>query len=206
MPAVDRKAHWEAIYATRAPQEVSWYQASPKLSLALIAATGVGNDARIIDVGGGASTLADHLLDAGFTNLTVLDISATALQRAQERLGPRAEQVTWIEADITAATLPGTYDVWHDRAVFHFLTDPEDRKRYLAAAERALPSGGHLILATFSLQGPPTCSGLEVVRYSRESLSGELGDRFHLVETREELHRTPRNATQAFLYARFRKA
>ena len=147
---MDRKAHWETIYTTKAPTDVSWFQASPDLSLELIAATGAGKNARIIDVGGGASVLVDQLLDAGCIRVTVLDISATALRHAKERLGPRAERVTWIEADVTAGTLAGTFDVWHDRAVFHFLTDPEDRARYLDAVDRAVPTGGHVIIAPFA--------------------------------------------------------
>ena len=202
---MDRKVHWDAIYTTKSPDEVSWFQASPELSLTLIAATGVGKDVRIIDVGGGASVLVDRLLDAGFSRLTVLDISAAALRRARERLGKRAGQVTWLEADITAGTLAGTFDVWHDRAVFHFLTDPEDRKQYLDAVDRAVPAGGHIIIAAFDPEGPPRCSGLEVQRYSPEALQQELGGRFELVETRQEIHTTPSKAQQAFLYCRFRK-
>ena len=203
---MDRKAHWETIYAGKAPTEVSWYQASPALSLELIEATGAGKDARIIDVGGGASLLVDTLLDRGCTDLTVLDISANALRRAKERLGREAGRVTWLEADVTAGGLAGPYDLWHDRAVFHFLTDPKDRQRYVSAADRAIAPGGHLIIATFSLQGPPKCSGLDVTRYSPQTLREALGDRFQLVETREELHTTPANVRQAFLYARFRKS
>lgn len=199
------KAHWEAIYSAKAPDEVSWFQASPELSLALIAATGVGKSARIIDIGGGASVLVDRLLDGGFTQVTVLDISAAALARAKQRLGDRAGGVTWMEANVTTAELPGPFHLWHDRAVFHFLTAAEDRQRYRQAAERAVPPGGHLILATFSLAGPPRCSGLEVVRYSASTLQQELGESFELVETREEIHTTPAKAQQAFLYARFRK-
>ena len=202
---MNRKAHWETIYATKAPDEVSWYQASPDFSLALISATGAGKDARIIDIGGGASRLVDALVEAGFTKLTVLDISPTALRRARERLGGRAGQVTWLEADVTAGPMSGTFDVWHDRAVFHFLTEAGDRARYVSAAERALSAGGHLILATFAPDGPPRCSGLPVTRYSAEDLRRELGVAFELVETRTEQHATPMNVRQSFLYARFKK-
>ena len=202
---MDRKAHWETLYTTKAPTDVSWFQASPDLSLELIAATGAGKDPRIIDVGGGASVLVDKLLDAGLTRVTVLDISAAALRRAQERLGRRAGNVTWLEADVTGGKPAGPFDVWHDRAMFHFLTDPEDRARYLDAVDRTVPSGGHVIVAAFAPEGPPRCSGLEVRRYSPAALQEELGERFELVETRRELHTTPANAQQAFLYARFRK-
>ena len=202
---MDRKAHWESLYTMKSPEETSWFQASPELSLAFIAATGVGKDARIIDVGGGASVLAERLLDAGFTQVTVLDISCAALARAKERLGERAGHVTWLEMDITEAKLPGPIDVWHDRAVFHFLTDVGDRRKYRQVAEAALRPGGHLILATFALEGPPRCSGLEVLRHSPESLQQEFSDRFELAETRQEIHTTPSQARQAFLYCRFRK-
>jgi len=184
---------------------VSWHEAFPELSLALIAATGAGKDARLIDVGGGASVLVDQLLDAGCTRVTVLDISAVALRHAKERLGQRADHVTWLEADVTAGRLAGTFDVWHDRAVFHFLTDPEDRARYLDAVDRAVPTGRHVIIAAFAPEGPPRCSGLEVRRYSPIALQEELGERFDLVDTRRETHATPSKARQAFLYARFRQ-
>lgn len=202
---MDRKTHWESIYATKATDQVSWYQASPELSLSLIQATGIGKNARIIDVGGGASVLVDRLLDAGFTRVTVLDIAGTALVRAKERLGERAGRVTWIEADITTANLQGPFDVWHDRAVFHFLTEPEDRKRYLEAVDRAVPAEGHVIIAAFALEGPPRCSGLDVVRYGAEGLQRELGAAFTLIDTRTEEHATPFKTRQSFLYARFRK-
>lgn len=202
---MDSKAHWEAMYRQRAPTEVSWYQAHPELSLALIEATGVGRDAAIIDVGAGASLLIDKLLEAGFTRLTALDISATALQRATERLGERARLVTWVEGDVTAMPPLGPFDVWHDRAVFHFLIESDQRRRYLQAVERQLAAGGQLIIATFALNGPPQCSGLPVQRYSPETLRREVGGRFELVEVREEAHRTPRHAIQQFLYARFQR-
>ena len=202
---MDLKAHWEQVYATRAPEAVSWYQANPALSLALIAATGVGKDARLMDVGGGASTLVDKLLEAGFAHVTVLDISPTAMRRAQERLGPEARRVQWIEADIRTAQLPVPVDLWHDRAVFHFLTEAEDRVRYLAVLQRAVPPGGHVIIAAFAPEAPPKCSGLPVRRYDAEALQRELGGAFELAEARTEVHRTPGGVVQPFLYARFRK-
>ena len=202
---MDLKAHWETVYTTRAPEAVSWYQANPALSLALIAATGVGKDARLMDVGGGASTLVDKLLEAGFAHVTVLDISPTAMRRAQERLGPEARRVQWIEADIRTAQLPVPVDLWHDRAVFHFLTEAEDRVRYLAVLQRAVPLGGHVIIAAFAPEAPPKCSGLPVRRYDAEALQRELGGAFELAEARTEVHRTPGGVVQPFLYARFRK-
>jgi SAM-dependent methyltransferase len=201
--AADKKAHWEEVYAARGPAEMSWHQADPRLSLALIDATGAGSDASLIDVGGGASTLVDHLLDAGHRSITVLDIAEGAIQQARARLGERADTVTWLVQDISAG-LPGRhYDIWHDRAVFHFLTDAGDRRRYLAALRQALRPGGHLILATFAPDGPTQCSGLRVMRYSRESLSETLGGHFRLVESLAEAHRTPRGALQHFVYCRY---
>lgn len=168
---MNAKAHWEHVYAHKAPTQVSWYQEHAQLSLDLIHRAGVQKDDPIIDVGGGASTLVDDLLAAGFQRITVLDIAAKALEFAQERLGPRAAQVTWIEADVTQAALPAqAYFLWHDRAVFHFLTQPADRQRYIESACRAVRSGGSLILATFAQDGPERCSGLEVMRYSAERL------------------------------------
>ncbi len=202
---MDSKAYWETIYRQRAPTEVSWYQANPDISLALIEATGIGRDAAIIDVGAGASLLVDKLLEAGFTHLTALDISATALQRARERLAEHAKLVTWVEGDVTAMSPLGSFEVWHDRAVFHFLTEANQRHRYLQAVEQQLSANGHLIIATFALSAPPQCSGLPVQRYSPETLRREFGDHFELVEMRHEAHRTPRQTTQSFLYTRFRR-
>ncbi|HEX6386452.1 MAG TPA: class I SAM-dependent methyltransferase, partial [Anaerolineae bacterium] len=160
-----------------APTKVSWYQEHPQLSLHFIQRTGVDLARRIIDVGGGASTLVDELLAHGFRRVTVLDISPAALRVAQQRLGKRAAAVTWREADVTRTTLPArTYDVWHDRAVFHFLTDAEDRRRYVEAVQHAVRPGGHVIVATSSLDGPTHCSGLEVVRYDSQGLHQEFGD------------------------------
>jgi SAM-dependent methyltransferase len=198
-----RKEHWEDTYRTTAADEVGWYQAYPAMSLKLIASAGVDPSARLIDVGGGDSTLVDHLLDLGFQKVTVLDISGVALARAQSRLGDRAGQVTWIEGDITQGGALGPYDLWHDRAVFHFLTDPEDRRRYLDTLLQALPPHGHLIMATFGHDAPPTCSGLPVVRYDTRSLANELGREFELVEDCEHVHRTPGGKSQPFIYCRF---
>ena len=201
---MDWKTHWETIYRQKRPEEVSWYQPHLETSLRLLENAGLNPESRIIDVGGGASTLADDLLEKGIKEITVLDISGQALAASKERLGERADRVEWIEADITQADLPaGRYDLWHDRAVFHFLTRTEDRRRYIDVMRRALKAGGQAVLATFSLQGPPRCSGLEVIRYSPETLQAELGGAFRLVEALEEEHQTPFHTIQKFSYARF---
>lgn len=200
---MERKTHWEQVYSTRKPNEVGWYQAYPEASLKLIASTGVEKSAAIIDVGGGASNLADALLDQGYRDLTIIDISATALAATRARLGKNAEEVKWRVSDITEFAPPQQYAVWHDRAVFHFLTEPADRERYLAAARSALPPGGHLILATFALDGPPQCSGLDVVRYSVDSLRQEVGDDFELVESFGGIHLTPSMGKQSYTFCRF---
>ena len=203
---MDRIAHWERIYSTKPPTEVSWYQPEPSLSLELIAAAGKGLDARVMDVGGGASVLVDRLLDRGCERVTVLDVSATALERAKARLGRRAERVSWLVGDVTELTVPeGAFDIWHDRALFHFLTEPGDRRKYAQAAVRALTPRGHVVIATFAIDGPPKCSGLDVARYSPATLQSELGPAFELRETRTEVHTTPRGVQQPFLYARFQR-
>jgi ubiquinone/menaquinone biosynthesis C-methylase UbiE len=203
---MNSKAHWDAVYGAKAPAELSWYQSKPTRSLELLEQLGVGPSTSIIDVGGGASTLVDALLDRGLRNITVLDISSAALEHAKTRLGPRAESVAWIEADITHVALgAATYDVWHDRAVFHFLTASEDRRRYVAAASRALRPGGAALIATFSVHGPARCSGLEVVRYDAELLARELGQEFSLEHSVEEMHHTPSGNAQAFTYAVLRR-
>ncbi len=203
MPAKD---HWERVYATRATNAVSWFQEHADLSLRLIRGTGVASDGSIIDVGGGASTLVDDLLADGFTNLAVLDLSAAALTAARVRLGPRAASVNWLEADITSTTLAArTYDVWHDRAVFHFLTAPQERDAYVQAVLRAVKPGGHVIVATFAEDGPAQCSGLPVVRYSAEELHAEFGDRFSLLRHEKEAHNTPFGTVQQFVYCYCRK-
>jgi len=195
------KSHWENIYQTKAPTQVSWYQEHARLSLRLIADTGIDRSDPIIDVGGGTSTLVDDLLVDGYQHLTVLDISASALQTAQQRLGVRATAVTWIEADITQAQLPGQfYAVWHDRAVFHFLTQPHDRQRYIQAVRHAVKPGGHVIVATFALDGPPQCSGLNVTRYNPDSLHHEFGEDFQLLTSTRETHVTPFGTEQKFIY------
>lgn len=197
-----RKQHWEDVYGTKSPLNVSWYQDEPRLSLDLIEHTGVGKGAAIIDVGGGASVLVDRLVAAGYAQVTVLDISGKALAWAQERLGRAASKVTWVETDITAFEPPLQFDLWHDRAVFHFLTDAGDRRRYVEALKRGLKPGGHLIMAAFAIGGPLKCSNLDIVQYDAQKLSAELGDAFKLVEEAGEVHITPANKEQKFAYFR----
>jgi len=204
---MDTKAHWEHIYETKAPTQVSWYQSHPELSLQLIQRTGVTPAEPILDVGGGASTLVDDLLANDFQQITVLDISATALTLARQRLGDRAAEVTWLEADILRAALPHHFcQVWHDRAVFHFLTRVEDRQRYVEAVRWAVRPGGHVIVATFAVDGPPRCSGLEVIRYNPDSLHAEFGSDFELETSAAETHHTPFGSEQKFIYCYCRKA
>ncbi len=203
---MERKSHWEQVYADRGPEEVSWFQKEPELSLRLIKAAAAGPRAAVIDVGGGASVLTGLLLAQGFADLTVLDISGKALAAARAPLGQEASKVRWLEADITQASLPeAAFDVWHDRAVFHFLTDPIDRGAYLARLERALRPHGQAVIAVFSAAGPAKCSGLDVARYSAETLSRELGAGWELMESVAETHVTPWGAAQEFIYGRFRR-
>lgn len=203
---MDRKSHWENIYQTKARDQVSWFREHLDTSLRMITNTGVGREAAIIDVGGGNSTLVDDLLENGYVDLSVLDISGKAIAGSKERLGRKAEDVIWIEADITSAELPKDhYDVWHDRAVFHFLTDPDDRRKYVELVLRSLKPGGHIIVASFGLEGPEKCSGLDVVRYSPDSMHDEFGDAFRLVKSVGETHNTPFGTTQEFVYCYCRK-
>lgn len=195
------KEHWERVYTTKSVERVSWYQAHAEQSLRMIRGTGAPKTAAIIDVGGGASTLVDDLLDDGYARITVLDISSAALAVARERLGDRAGRVTWIEADITTAQLPRQhFAIWHDRAVFHFLTSPADRRAYVQVVTRSVQPGGHVIVAAFSDEGPLQCSGLDVMRYGSEQLHDEFGSTFELVESFRESHRTPAGTIQEFVY------
>lgn len=201
------KEHWERVYSTNAPTAVSWYQEHAALSFRLIEQAGVPKTAAIIDVGGGASTLVDDLLRAGYRHLSVLDLSGAALQAARARLGKRARDVTWIEADIRSVALAANaYDVWHDRAVFHFLTADADRRAYVRATLRAVKPGGHVIVATFAEDGPPQCSGLPVVRYNAEQLHAQFGKSFTLVGHDREAHHTPFGTIQEFTYCYCRTA
>ena len=198
---MQNKEHWEKVYTTKASNAVSWFQPHADLSVKLIKGTGASRDAAILDVGGGASTLVDDLLANGYANLTVLDLSAAALAAARRRLGDKAAKVRWIEADIAKADLPAHhFDVWHDRAVFHFLTAPEDRAAYVQAVFRAVKPGGHVIVATFAEDGPDQCSGLPVMRYSADGLHDEFGDSFTLLRHEKEAHHTPADKIQQFIY------
>ncbi|HEX8837954.1 MAG TPA: class I SAM-dependent methyltransferase [Candidatus Acidoferrum sp.] len=198
---MDQETHWEKIYRQKAADAVSWYRRHLETSLALIERAAADSNASIIDVGGGESTLVDDLLVRGFKNLTVLDISQTAIDVTKKRLGAAAERVQWLVADITQAELaPRAYDIWHDRAVFHFLSDDEQRSSYVRQVLRVVRAGGHVVVSTFGPQGPTKCSGLEVVRYDADSLHHEFGTRFRMVESSTELHETPLGTTQQFLY------
>ncbi|WP_324779999.1 class I SAM-dependent methyltransferase [Thiobacillus sedimenti] len=197
---VDRREHWETVYRTKATDQVSWFQTHAGASLRLIEAC-AGPGASVIDVGGGASVLVDELLDAGYRNLAVLDLAESALAASRARLGARAGMVQWIAADITRAELPAAhYDVWHDRAVFHFLTDPDDRARYVAQVLKSVKPGGHVIVAAFGPGGPLQCSGLDVVRYAPDALHAQFGAPFRLLGHETEIHHTPGGTEQEFVY------
>jgi SAM-dependent methyltransferase len=200
VPLVDRKKHWEGVYAERSPLEVSWYQAHPDLSLSLIEACRPSGETAVIDVGAGASVLIDRLLEAGYVRPAVVDISARALRHAQERLGGRAAEVDWFEADVCDFRPPRQFDIWHDRAAFHFLNTPEEQSRYAGVVSAALRPGGHAIIATFAPDGPEKCSGLTVARHDEASIQAALGPKFELVEVRREAHETPGGAVQHFNY------
>ena len=201
---MDRHAHWEGVYHAKHTTEVSWFEVEPAVSLALIQSV-APTGGQIIDVGGGASLLVDRLVETRRWDVTVLDVSATALELAQARLRQQADRVRWIEADITQAQQLGTYDIWHDRAVFHFLTRPEDRAAYLDRLRGALVPGGHVVLGTFALAGPNECSGLPVCRYDAASLATVLGSDCSLVQQLEHAHLTPQGNTQPFMFGVFRK-
>lgn len=203
---VDRKGHWDRIYRTKAPSQLTWFEPRPETSLRLIEAAGLGPDARILDVGGGTSTLVDCLLDAGYRNLGVLDVSPEALETSRLRLGERAAQVQWIEADVTQYSARHSWDLWHDRVVLHFLTDPDDVLAYRRSMLEALSADGQAVIATFGPKGPTKCSGLEVQRYDSDSLQEALGSRMELADSLLEEHLTPTGATQQFLFCRFRRA
>jgi len=198
---MEPKMHWEKVYNTKAPSEVSWYQPHLETSLALISRAAGANSASIIDVGGGESTLVDDLLARGYQNITILDISQTAIDVTKERLKEVADCVQRIVGNVTRLELPGgTYDVWHDRAVLHFLTGTEERRAYVRQVAHAVRPGGHVIVSTFGPEGPTRCSGLEVARYDADSLHEQFGARFRLVDSTKELHQTPFGTTQQFLY------
>jgi SAM-dependent methyltransferase len=202
---IERKAHWEEVYRNRATDQVSWYQSHPTVSMELIRSTGLSLDGRILDVGAGASVLVDFLLDAGFQRPAVLDVSGAALAVARERLGPRAEQVEWYEHDVLDFGPHHPFDLWHDRAVFHFLTDEGDRERYRRVLARALVPGGYLVIGTFAADGPLKCSGLEVARYDPSALAAAFGEDFELLSSRRDVHVTPAGAEQAFTFCVLRR-
>lgn len=198
---MDQKTHWEQVYQTKAPNAVSWYRQHLEKSFELIQKAATDPSASIIDVGGGESTLVDDLLEFGYRNVSVLDISDTAIDVSKRRLRERSALVNWIAANITQVELPSQrYDVWHDRAVFHFLTTSNERFAYVQQVAKSVKPGGHVIVATFGPQGPEKCSGLTTMRYDANSLHNEFGIKFKLIESATELHNTPSGTTQQFLY------
>jgi 2-polyprenyl-3-methyl-5-hydroxy-6-metoxy-1,4-benzoquinol methylase len=200
------KAHWEALFKKRQSNETSWHQPHLRLSIQLFESAGVSAKSKVIDIGGGDSTLVDDLLAQGVQDVTILDISAEALSKAKRRLGAQAGSVKWIEADIGKVRLPSSYyDVWHDRAVYHFLVDPEQRAAYKKILGSTLQTSGHVIIATFAPDGPTQCSGLPTMRYSPVELQTELGSHFELLEAQTENHRTPTGTDQRFVYCLFQK-
>lgn len=200
-----RRTHWEGVYNTKAPGEVSWFQERPDVSLELIIATELPKEAAIADVGGGASTLVDHLLARGFESITVLDISEAALDHSRARLGKDAERVAWVVADVTRWHPKQSVDLWHDRAVLHFLTAPEHQRTYAGVLRAAVKAGGWVIIGGFAPDGPQKCSGLDIVQHDAYSLNRLLGEEFRLVDCRDETHHTPWNSEQAFRYHLFRR-
>jgi hypothetical protein len=199
---IERADHWNRVYTTKGEQGVSWFGISPGPSLAMLDSAGLNRSTCIIDVGGGESRLVDRLLQRGLQCIVVLDVSTAALDRARARLGSSANIPTWIAADVTGEWSVKPMDIWHDRALFHFLTAPADRSRYIANLKKTVKRGGEVVIATFALEGPPTCSGLPVVRYSPESLAETFGEPFVLSDYRNHVHRTPWGTDQAFQYSR----
>jgi hypothetical protein len=198
------RTHWQLVYETKLPDRCSWYQATPTRSLQCIDATRAKRGAAIIDVGGGASTLVDHLLELGFTDLSVLDVVNPPLAASRDRLGPKSSSVKWIVSDVLAWSPQRRYDVWHDRAAFHFLVTAADQQRYVEVLREALAPGGHVIIGTFARQGPDRCSGLPVQRYDANSLGAVLGPQFQLVRGAEDRHVTPTGDVQQFFFGVWR--
>jgi SAM-dependent methyltransferase len=205
MNDMSRQNHWENVYASKAETQVSWFQETPAPSLELVELVGAVRNSAIIDIGGGASRLVDSLVSRGYEDVTVLDVSAAALASARSRMGDKADRVSWIAADVTAWEPSRSYDVWHDRAAFHFLTDPNDQTAYVARLRRALRPGGHAIIGTFALDGPERCSGLIVSRYDASRLAATLRGGFELIDARRHDHITPWGATQQFQFSTFRR-
>jgi SAM-dependent methyltransferase len=206
MSDASRQSHWENVYASKRENEVSWFQESPAPSLALIVEVRATPDSAIIDIGGGASRLVDHLIDRGFHDVTVLDLSAAALEASKARLGERAGSAQWLVADVTTWEPSRTYDIWHDRAAFHFLTEERDRAGYIARLKQGLKIGGHAIIATFALDGPEKCSGLPVMRYDAARLGQTLGTGFKLLQSHGNDHATPWGSHQQFQFSVFLRA
>jgi SAM-dependent methyltransferase len=205
MTTLERQTHWQNVYQTKGERDVSWFQETPTISLDLIHATGVGADASIIDIGGGASRLVDNLLTEGFRSVTVLDVSGKALAASRDRLGPGGKHVTWIVADVTTWHPDKSYDLWHDRAAFHFLTAPGDRTAYAECVRKAVRPGGRVIAGTFAPDGPERCSGLPVVRHDAGSIGKVLGPSFKLIESRRHDHQTPGGTIQRFQFSWFQR-
>lgn len=202
---MSKENHWRQVHDSKAEDQISWFQSKPETSLRLIQNAGLSTTARLIDVGGGASRLVDNLLDLGYSQLAVLDITEGGMAKAKDRLGARAEEVQWIVSDVTQLQSDTQWDLWHDRAVFHFLVDADDRTRYRRVLESAVVPGGLVVIGTFGPDGPEKCSGLPVRRYSTEALAAELGSAFVIRESVIEDHRTPSGANQQFIYARFER-
>ena len=202
---MDRKQHWNHVFQTKAEQDVSWFESLPETSLRLLEAAGLDEDTCVLDVGGGDSRLVDYLAARGMNCLAVLDVSGAALARARSRLGVRAAIPTWLEADVAGEWTLKPMDIWHDRAVFHFLMSPQDRQRYRQHLLQTLKRGGSAIVATFSLDGPDTCSGLPVQRYSPDALSAEFGPELEMLQAVPHRHTTPWGSRQSFVYCRFRR-
>lgn len=205
MGNASRRGHWEGVYTSKGETEVSWFQETPSLSLELLRLVGAQPSSAIIDIGGGTSRLVDNLLAQGFVNITVLDVSEAALAAARARLHEEGGKVKWIAADMTQWQPSEAYDVWHDRAAFHFLTDPSDQTAYVQRLKQALRRGGHVIIGTFALDGPEKCSGLPVARHRGESLAALLGPDFVLFDSRRHEHTTPWKSLQKFQFSTFRR-
>ena len=202
---MNRQDHWNAIYRLKSEREVSWFEPAATVSLEMVDASGIVPKTSVLDIGAGESRFVDGLLARGLTRIALLDVSVEALDKTRTRLGARGKTVTWIDADVTGEWTADPVDIWHDRAVFHFLTDAADRARYIARLKELVKPHGTVIIATFAPDGPEMCSGLPVVRYSSQELETELGSPFVLVESRRHAHVTPRGTTQAFQYSRFRR-
>ncbi len=201
----EKKQHWENVYNTKTAEKLSWTQPRPSPSIEWILEAAPDHQSAVIDVGGGTSTLVDHLLEAGYMRPAVLDISSAALDQARIRLGEKANSVEWIEADVTAFNSSRKFLLWHDRAVFHFLTKRTDRELYIESMKKSIATDARIIIATFSPLGPGQCSGLDVMRFDEKSLEAELGKEFMLIRSEKHTHRTPWGKDQAFIYCLFRR-